>query len=307
MRNNRRPRVPVAFGLVSLAFVGLLTRPALADDPIATKTSAPIADVGAELPRLFYVKPGTRIDDRPPAGWSHLVLKSIPKVATGEIDTLPDSGRETATMFRTAIVVDVRPDDTGHSPTRYVLKRVGIAICTPHHGHDIVVTGASLESLDIALSPIPRIVLERTEKELAQGRLLARTPTFAVYRAPVEMVVDGSHRRVLLNYTFLADAKTGGLTTVVWWVDTDLDERRPPKQLDLLPANLVFQCNVDVSASRLLGTIPVSWSFAMTALPPGRIVPMPTPLQERALRLPQSHEEAFELERAFRSALLKPR
>jgi hypothetical protein len=41
-----------------------------------------------------------------------------------------------------------------------------------------------------------------------------------------------------------------------------------------LRPNLNFDCQLDVKAKRLLGTIPTSWSFAMQSLPPGKPRPI---------------------------------
>src|SRR6516225_6193911 len=45
--------------------------------------------VGSMQPKLVTLQPGLLIGDKPPQGWSHLVIKSIPRLASGEKDSLP--------------------------------------------------------------------------------------------------------------------------------------------------------------------------------------------------------------------------
>ena len=42
----------------------------------------------------------------------------------------------------------------------------------------------------------------------------------------------------------------------------------------------VFDCQIDVRAKRILGTVPYSWSFALRSLPPGRSLRVPPALGE---------------------------
>jgi hypothetical protein len=46
----------------------------------------------------------------------------------------------------------------------------------------------------------------------------------------------------------------------------------------MLGSKPLFDCELDVKARRILGTIPISWSFAMRTLPPGVSVRIPAEL-----------------------------
>src|SRR5437764_1360387 len=59
--------------------------------------------VGWSQPRLVLLSAATRVGDSPPTGWSHLVIKSIPRLASGDRDSLPSSASKTATVFRTVV------------------------------------------------------------------------------------------------------------------------------------------------------------------------------------------------------------
>ena len=62
---------------------------------------------------------------------------------------------------------------------------------------------------------------------------------------------------------------SGAVRTFAWMQDPDAAaEPVQPTRLRLLSAP-VFDCPIDIQARRLLGTIPVTWSFAVRDLPPG--------------------------------------
>jgi hypothetical protein len=294
---NSRAAKPLCACLLALLVGG----PTLAqNDPELAR--AGFQGAADELPRFNFVAPGTRVDDGPPQGWTHLVLKSVPKIATGDVDSLPESGRLTAAMFRNVVLVEVRR--SARPGGGFFLRRVGVGVCVPDRGHDIVVTTESLDKLGIDLGTIPRLILGRNESAVAQGTLVARTPTFALFRSPVLLLVGGTHRRVLLNYALTVDPKTGALRTALWWIDEEPADRQAAQQLEFLaPPPLVFPCDLDVVARRLFGQISVSWSIAMRTLPPGKVVPMPEPLQRWSITDPTTFDEAAALERDVRKAM----
>ena len=70
-----------------------------------------------------------------------------------------------------------------------------------------------------------------------------------------------------------------------------------------------FDCQLDVQAKRLLGTVPYSWSFAMRKLPPGQRIKMPKPLGEKLVAVTNRpiDVDAEELEKMLRKVLFSPR
>ena len=260
---------------------------------------------GWSQPRLVILPAATRVADSPPEGWSHLVMKSVPRLASGDLDTLPSSASKTAALFRTVMMADVQPVGLDKE---YILSRIGIGMCVPARDgkvEDIVVSSDRLQSLSIRLSTIEQLVLDVAEGELAEARLVARTPSFALLRSPAMLVVAGKHRKVDLYYAFCVDRTTGRLRVGLWsmWPGT-IQQPPPPALIELAPKTL-FDCTVDVHAKRLLGTIPISWSFAMRSLPPGRSVRVGTALGQQIVTLARhpADVDAEELERMLRQAL----
>jgi hypothetical protein len=230
--------------------------------------------------KLVFLQPGTLIGDKPPAGWSHLVVKSIPRLATGDKGTLPASSLKTAEMFHTAIVAQVQPVDVEEK--EFELTQIGVGICVPKDDdHDQVVTGDSLQALGLKFTTVQRMVLDAAEAELAEGRIIARTPTFALFRGPATVVVPGNeHLRVYVYYAFCVERTTGKLRVGVWTMLPESKPQKAPATMIRLGSKPVYECQLDVKARRILGTVPYSWSFAMRALPPGSPMRVPPALGE---------------------------
>ena len=134
------------------------------------------------------------------------MVKSIPRLASGEKDSLPNGSAKTAAYFRTVILANVKPVDVDER--EFELTQVGIGICVPRKGEekDIVVAADRLEALGLHLSWVEKKVLDTLESEMAEGRIIARTPTFALFRSPATIVVAGNeHRKVNLNYAFCVE------------------------------------------------------------------------------------------------------
>jgi hypothetical protein len=268
--------------------------------------------VGSQ-PRLERLSAATRVGDTAPEGWTHLVLKSVPRLASGEWRDLPEVGKKTATMFRTAIVADVQPLGIDKE---YILSRVGIAMCvTSRDGKagDVVVSSDRLESLGMRLSAMEQVVLQAAETELAESRIIAFTSTFALLRSPVTLLVAGKHRKVDLYYAFCVDSTTGRMRVGVWsmWPGDVKKQPPPPAVIDLAPKT-TFDCELDVQAKRVVVVgIPFSWSFALRKLPPGRTVLLKgnKALGEKIVAITRhpSDVDTAEFERMLRSVLFPPR
>jgi len=230
-------------------------------------------------PRLVYLQPGMLVTDKPPAGWSHMVVKSIPRLASGDQGTLPAGSSKTATYFRTVILANVKPVDVDEKD--FELAQIGLGMCVPQdEDHDMVVAADRLDALGLHLTTVQRLVLDAAESEMAEGRIIARTPTFALFRSPATVVAGNEHRRVNLCYAFCVERSTGKLEVAVWTMSTDTKLQKAPSSLVKLSANPLFDCQIDVRAKRILGTVPYSWSFALRTLPPGRSLRVPPLLGE---------------------------
>jgi hypothetical protein len=235
--------------------------------------------VGRVQSKLVYLQPGMLVGDKPPEGWSHLVLKSNPRLASGDLASLPKGSKKTAAYFRTVILANVKPLDVEERD--FELSQIGVGICVPKdEDHDQVVAGARLQSLGLKLSTVEKIVLDTTEAELKEGQIIARTQTFAWFRSPATVVdIQGEHRRVNLNYAFCVERTTGKLQVALWTSVLERKALRAPKTLVRLASSPIFDCPIDVQPNKFVGvTVPFSWSFAMSELPPGQALQVPPTL-----------------------------
>lgn len=218
---------------------------------------------------LEAITPGTVVDDGPPSGWTHLVAKSLPRLVSGDLRSLPASAAATASLVRTVIVADVREGRLG---------KLGVGICLPDGDHDRVVDPDDPAEQGVETSKMARVVLSHAGKELERGRIVASTPTFALFESPAALVVGGSHRKVWLRHALLVEP--GDVLRCLTWAADERTGERLTTDLREYPPSFLFDCKLDVSACRILGAVPVSWSFAMGDLPEGRHRPFPPGLDE---------------------------
>jgi hypothetical protein len=223
------------------------------------------------------IAPGTKVNERPPAGWSDLVIKSVPKLESGDLDTLPSFAGTTATLFRTVILADVRRNASPRGG--YRLARVGLGLCVNAAGDDTIVTRENASSSAVSLGLVERKVLELAVGELQKARLIARAERFAVLASPSSLLLDGRHEPIVLLYALSVEPKRGTLSVVVWAFTSDPKRKAWLEPPSLLAPRLVYSCGLDVQAIRVFGTLPVNWTFAMRSLPPHTPLSISTPLR----------------------------
>lgn len=258
--------------MAGLALLAIGPGPHAGDDP----GEAPPA---AEPPRLVRLEPGAEVRTGPPAGWTHRVIRSLPRLAKGDLSSLPDSARPTATLLRTVIAAEVVDSPGG----TYRLARVGVGNAIPVGDREIVTTPDGPRFVLETLGLVERVVLRTADAKLDEGQLIARTPTFALLRTPSVLAVNGRHTDVDLHYGLLVDPVTGTLSTLVWAVPAG--SRAAPAEITELSRDLSWSLTLDVRVSRRVGPIPVAWSFAMSALPPGRRLAVPEAVARTLTRL----------------------
>jgi hypothetical protein len=267
------------FSAVFATFVMIvgLSADCAGSDPMTGMIAAGL--VGTSQPKLVYLKPGLRIGKKPPQGWTHLVMKSIPRLGSGELGSLPAGSAKTATLFRSVLLANVKPVDFAERD--FELTQVGIGICIPDpqdEEQDIVVTAETLDALGLRhLTTVQRMVLDAAEEEMAEGRIIVRTATFALFRSPVTVLDPGGagkHSKANIHYALCANRTTGKLDVIVWTMKPGTVTQHAPAMVKM-KASAVFRCELDVRARRILGTVPYSWSFAMRELPPGSKLRVP--------------------------------
>jgi hypothetical protein len=305
-KNGRRWQVRIAENVMPfLVVVGLIGECA-GSGQFTTAILASVA--GFSQPRLVYLQPGLKIEKKAPKGWTHLVVKSLPRLTTGDRGSLPAGSSKTATMFRNVLLANVKPVDMNEKD--FELTQVGLGMCVPNpqnDAEDIVVTADHLEALGLNhLTMIQRMVLDAAEVEMAEGRIISRTATFALFRSPVTMVdTGGKHSKFNIHYAFCVERTTGKLHVGVWAMRPQPESQQAPATLVKLAPDAIYPCELDVRAKRILGTVPYSWSFGIRSLPPGEKLRVPPALGKQIVATSRHPAESDpdELERLLMETL----
>jgi hypothetical protein len=169
---------------------------------------------------MSLIPSGTVIDKRAPKDWTHLILKSQPKVKEGDVEALSRNLRELSGMFFTAMLARVKENKVGKAK-KYTLDTIAIGLGTRIGKEDTIITSDTQAKLGANLSFLARTALRRAEERLQNVKMVVRSDSMALFDAPVIMLRGGKHRPVVLRYAVLVDPKTGQLETVLWAIDQD--------------------------------------------------------------------------------------
>src|SRR5262245_38611875 len=94
------------------------------------------------------IAPGTAVGRSAPVGWSHLIIKSQPRVKPSEVSRVPPPPlgigkdrviKQVSWMF-TVFTADVTKEEQGQH-TRYRLRAIGLGLGTTINGQETVITG----------------------------------------------------------------------------------------------------------------------------------------------------------------------
>lgn len=253
------------------------------------------------------IAPGTKVGDRAPEGWSHLVFKTRNKLAEGDVDAVPEFARPASEFLFTVLAVRAVPATRGGAgPWR--LEKAGMGFGTTVGAEDVVISSETQKQLGADLGILKLAILGRAEEHLKKVHQAAASPTMMVVDAPTYLADGGAHRAVVLRYLFLVRPEDGGLATLCWRIDADArgnyGQARPPAVL--VQPNLVAVTPLNVDGSKVTLGIPAADAIAVTRLPPGREVPIPPAVLEIAARKELTEVAAAQLESHFRAAILGP-
>jgi hypothetical protein len=268
-------------------------------------------DVTAQPPE--QIAPGTPVGSGPPPGWSHLVIKSLPRVKPSEIPRLPKNPlvdrdglvRRVGWMF-TAFTADVVPERQG-GHTRYRLRAIGLGLGATINGTDTVLTVESAASRGIKLDPIQEQTLNTGYGIQKQARVVVHGPSFALLDTPVTFLCGTKNRLLRYRYALLVDPVTGRLDVLCWRLGGDGGECGDLTRAVLLNASTIDEAELipDLSEFNSIG-IPNERAFGVDELPPHRLeVALPAALAPLAAKTRFTADEARELEDRLRPLLPK--
>lgn len=220
--------------------------------------------------KLVLIPPGTVVDQKAPEGWSHLVLKSLPRISPTHQHLVAPSTYQLASLVFTSMVARVERVP-GSNPAHYVLGDIGLGLGTKVQGHHMVLSPETQAQLGANLGFQERIVLSECHKRQALARSVVRTQTMAVFDTHAVMIRDGRHRIAKVRYAILLDPRSGQIATLCWGVDID-GQGRPfasNTALEWLPPNKVDQLTLYVDPAQITLGIPSGLAFAINQVPQG--------------------------------------
>jgi hypothetical protein len=267
-------------------------------------------DVTAQPPEA--IAPGSVVERTPPAGWSHLVIKSLPRVKASEVPRVPTPlglplgrdavVRQVSWMFTVFTADVVQERQASHA--RYRLRAIGLGLGANVNGRDTVLTVETAEQLGEKLDPIKIRTLETGYRLQQQSRVVVHGPSFALVDTPVTFRCGEKNRMTRFRYALIVDPTTGRLDVLSWRIGAEGGECADLSRAVLLAPNTVDEAELLVDLSGFNAGIPTELAFGVDDLPPHRLeVMIPAELGALAGKTRFTTEEAHALEAGLRKLL----
>jgi len=268
-----------------------------------TGNSRPVYSVTPQ--RVGLIEPGTIVESEPPKGWSHLVIKTHPHPALGDLDRVNDTTNRLASFIITAFVANVKGENVG-GQVRYRLNNVAVGLGTRINGKDTIITPDTQKRLGANLGLMARVVLNRAHELQHEVYLIARSDTMGLVDTYAAMRRNGKNRPVVLRYALLVDPHTGRLENLVWGIDKESDGSYSGVfgDIEWLPKSKVSDAKLYVDGNEFTLGVPSENAFAIVETPKGqKQIPMPAELKNLMGAPKLSAESAYQLEVKLRQLL----
>lgn len=272
----------------------------------AAAVSVPAASASVDVAArpMDLLEGGLLLSDGAPAGWSHLVLRAIPRVAEGDIDRVPALVSKLASMYHLMVVAHV--ERTADAPTSsFQIERVAIGLASDFAGARMTVSTRGPASVNSKLDFMARTALGQNEASLKKARQVARTPTMFVFDAETIMWRDDDHLRTIHRHALLVEPATGRLATLIWALSPGPRGRYRIccETLQWIPEALHDDRQLHVDARKFSLGLPTQEAFALVRLPAGRDVACDAQWHECLECRFDDPAEGIALERALREAV----
>ena len=286
----RGQRVAVAtFLLASCVIPGSTAAP-----PAAVISSAiPGVDMARKpVPQLM---PGTLVGNPQQSGYSNVVTLAMPRLASGEIDSLPEYAKRYAGMFHFTVLANIKTVTAGNR-TDYLLDRFGVGLSMDINRQLVIVTPDTANRLGANLQMIERGILKGNEKDLKVITQVARTSRMIIFDASINMLIDDKHRKRILRYFVWASPASGKLGVLVWLLGDQKSAQYAIESscMQLLPPDYREDRAIHVSKGPLLSNIPTANRFALAQIPQGTPVPFSAKMRKvaalRTMKVQDLHE-----------------
>ncbi len=203
---------------------------------------------------IELIPPGTVIEKTAPAPYTHLIVKSYPRLGAGDLNAVNEMTKQLASFLHTSLVAKTAPYGV-NGETRHRLEEVATGFGTNIRGRgDTVISPDAERKLGANLSFFQRLVLSKCYEEQQKSRYVARSDTLALVDTPLIIVRNDQHRRAILRYALLVSERSGRLDTLLWMIDLDAQGRylAPAGEIHWLAPNTLVDCVMHVDADVLL-------------------------------------------------------
>ncbi len=280
--------------IVSIACLAQLNTPLRGDGPADAPRRVPLIDAG------------TLVEEPSGQRWNRLVLLAQPRLASGDVDSLTSSIRDSVASLLLTIMatVESRPEsDRGEAV--YRLKEVGVGYSMRIDDQLQIMTLAEADRRGVSLGLIRRQLLSENEKQLQRLRLIAQTSTLAIFDAPAIMLQQGEHRDFTMRHFVWIDARTGRSATLVWLLEPTPGAALVASGAGIrwVPAGTQEDRVIHVDGKEFFLGIPTSRAFALQDLPPGKTVAWTDEIRRLAARPGYSIDDLRQLSTALNAAL----
>jgi hypothetical protein len=246
------------------------------------------------------IAPGTVVGKTPPPGWSHFVIKSLPRVRADQRADLKEMTVEKAGWMFTAFLADVAKEKDG----TFALKKIGLGLGAKGKDADMVLTSETGRKLGADMGLFGGLILDKGYEVQRKAVVPLMSPGFGLIDTPVWFRCGDENKLVRYRYALLADRRTGSLDVLMWSLGAEGAKcgqladlvRIAPNTID--PAELL----VDKRKVNRLG-MPSDDAFAVDRLPTGTRRPFPDDLRTLAATTRFTPALAGELEARLRVLL----
>jgi hypothetical protein len=248
------------------------------------------------------LEPGTVVEKTAPEGWSHLIIKSLPRVREDQKEGLPALTVEKAAWMFTAFVANVKKDDRG----RYAFDKAALGLGAKAKSADTILTAGTGRKLGGDLGLFGSEILNKGYEVQKKAVLVFSGPSMALLDTPVWFRVGDDNKLVRYRYAMLVDAATGRVDTILWRLGTDGVGTNFDDAVWLKPDTIdIAELVVDRRKVNRFG-VPADDAFAVDKMPAGSRIAIPAEIQKLAAQTRFTADDAFALESALR-AIPKPK
>jgi len=256
-------------------------------------TSPPTVDLKHKP--LPVLQPGIVVGQPSAFGYSDLVTLIFPRLASGDIDSLPDYSKTYARMFQTTILANVMERIVADQRV-FILEKIGIGFAMNIKGKTTIVTSATANDLGANLGFIDRGVLSGNEDCLNEVIQVARTDRLVIFDAQANMLIGEEHESRMLRHFVWVSPASGKLGILVWQLKDDDNGQYTvdSDNMQLLPCGMKEDRKIHVSSAGFLRSkIPTPDRFALEQIPQGTPVPF-SPRMRRVAGLKQITRQDLE-------------